>query len=277
MPKALTDSQVQAYHRNGYHFPVDLLSPAETQELRRRIEDYEARSGGPIHGEMRHKSHLVFTWLNDLVRHPKLLDPVEDVLGPNLLCWSTSFFIKEPRDPGFVSWHQDATYWGLNKPDVMTLWLAITPANKINGCMKFIAGTHKEQVSHTDTFDKDNLLTRGQEIAVDVDEKQATYVELKPGQASLHHVLLFHGSAPNQSDDRRIGFAIRYVPTYVKQAVGQRDSATLVRGVDAYKHFDPEPRPKADLHPEAMAFHRAITENQLKVLYRGTEKTEYRP
>ena len=277
MPKALTDSQVQAYHRNGYHFPVDLLSPAETQELRRRIEDYEARNGGPIHGEMRHKSHLVFTWLNDLVRHPKLLDPVEDVLGPNLLCWSTSFFIKEPRDPGFVSWHQDATYWGLNKPDVMTLWLAITPANKINGCMKFIAGTHKEQVSHTDTFDKDNLLTRGQEIAVDVDEKQATYVELKPGQASLHHVLLFHGSAPNQSDDRRIGFAIRYVPTYVKQAVGQRDSATLVRGVDAYKHFDPEPRPKADLHPEAMAFHRAITENQLKVLYRGTEKTEYRP
>jgi len=277
MPKTLTDSQVQAYHRNGYHFPVDLLSPAETQELRRRIEDYEARSGGPIQGEMRHKSHLVFTWLNDLVRHPRLLDPVEDVLGPNLLCWSTSFFIKEPRDPGFVSWHQDATYWGLNKPDVMTLWLAITPANKINGCMKFIAGTHKEQVSHTDTFDKDNLLTRGQEIAVDVDEKQAAYVELKPGQASLHHVLLFHGSAPNQSDDRRIGFAIRYVPTYVKQAVGQRDSATLVRGVDAYKHFDPEPRPKADLHPEAMAFHRAITENQLKVLYRGTEKTEYRP
>ena len=176
-----------------------------------------------------------------------------------------------------MSWHQDATYWGLNKPDVMTLWLAITPANKINGCMKFIAGTHKEQVSHTDTFDKDNLLTRGQEIAVEVDEKQAAYVELKPGQASLHHVLLFHGSAPNQSDDRRIGFAIRYVPTYVKQAVGQRDSATLVRGVDAYKHFDPEPRPKADLHPEAMAFHRAITENQLKVLYRGTEKTEYRP
>jgi len=72
-------------------------------------------------------------------------------------------------------------------------------------------------------------------------------------------------------------FAIRYVPTYVKQAVGQRDSATLVRGVDAYQHFDPEPRPKADLHPDAMAFHRAITENQLKVLYRGTEKTEYRP
>jgi len=277
MSNVMTDREVEDYRRNGYHFPLDVLSDAETKELRRQIEDYERKSGGPIKGEMRHKSHLVFTWLNDLVRNPKLLDPVEEVLGPNLLCWSTSFFIKEPRDPGFVSWHQDATYWGLNKPDVMTLWLAITPANKINGCMKFIAGTHKKQVSHTDTFDKDNLLTRGQEIAVDVDENQAVYVELRPGQASLHHVLLFHGSAPNRSDDRRIGFAIRYVPTYVKQSVGHRDSATLVRGVDDYKHFDPEPRPKADLHPEAMAFHKAITENQLKVLYRGTAKTEYRP
>ena len=275
--KVLNGSQVESYHKNGYHFPIDLLSPAETQDQRRHLEGYEAKAGGPIHGEMRHKSHLVFTWLNDLIRHPKILDAVEDVLGPNLLCWSTSFFIKEPRDPGFVSWHQDATYWGLNKPDVTTLWLAITPANKINGCMKFIAGTHKQQVSHTDTFDKNNLLTRGQEIAVEVDEKQAVYVELKPGQASLHHVLLFHGSAPNLSDDRRIGFAIRYVPTYVKQAVGQKDSATLVRGVDEFHNFEHEPRPQADLHPDAVAFHKAITERQVKVLYRGTGKDAYRP
>src|SRR5262249_53393985 len=188
----------------------------------------------------------------------------------------TSFFIKEPQDPGFVSWHQDATYWGLNKPDVTTLWLAITPANKMNGCMKFVAGTHTKQVAHTDTFNKANLLTRGQELAVDVDETQAIYVELKPGQASLHHVLLFHGSAPNKSEDRRIGLAIRYVPTDVRQEVGQRDSATLVRGVDEFKYFDPEPRPVSDLHPDAVAFHKAVTETQLKVLYRGTDKSKYR-
>ena len=198
---------------------------------------YEAKTGGPIKGEMRHKSHLLFPWINDLMRHPRVLDAVEDVLGPNLLVWSTSFFIKEARDPGFVSWHQDATYWGLSSPDVCTAWIALSPANKVSGCMKFIPGTHKEQVEHADTFHKDNLLTRGQEIAVEVDESKAIYAELKPGQASLHHVLLFHGSAPNQSDDRRIGLAIRYVPTHVRQAVGANDSATLVRGVDAHKNF----------------------------------------
>src|SRR6266550_1385242 len=276
MPRALTDSQVQAYHRNGYHFPVDLLSPAETQELRRRIEDYEARSGGPIQGEMRHKSHLVFTWLNDLVRHPKLLDPIEDVLGPNILCWSTSFFIKEPRDPGFVSWHQDATYWGLDSSDVATAWIAMSPANKVSGCMKFIAGTHKQQVQHEDTFNENNLLTRGQEVAVKVDEKKAVYVELEPGQASLHHVLLFHGSEPNRSDQRRIGLAIRYIPTHLKQAVGARDWATLVRGKDSYGHFQPAYVPKRDLEPEALAFHKEVSEEQVRVLYRGTGKTAYR-
>jgi hypothetical protein len=276
MPNVLSEKQVELYHRDGYHFPIDVLSPLQTQELRSALEAYEAKTGGPIRAEMRHKSHLVFTWLNDLIRRPELLDPVEDVIGRNILCWSTSFFIKEPQDPGFVSWHQDATYWGLNKPDVTTLWLAITPANKMNGCMKFVAGTHTKQVAHTDTFNRANLLTRGQEVAVDVDETEAIYVELKPGQASLHHVLLFHGSAPNKSEDRRIGLAIRYVPTHVRQEVGQRDSATLVRGVDAFKYFDPEPRPASDLHPDGVAFHKAVTETQLKVLYRGTDMSQYR-
>ena len=225
---------------------------------------------------MRHRSHVLFTWINDIVRHPRILDTVEDVLGPNIHCWNTSFFIKEARDPGFVSWHQDATYWGLSTPDVMTVWIAFSPANKVSGCMKFVAGTHKSQVGHKDTFDQNNLLTRGQEIAVDVAEKDAVLAELKPGQASLHHVLLFHGSEPNQSDDRRIGLAIRYIPTHVKQAVGTRDWATLVRGVDTHKNFEPEPRPVSDLHPDALAFHKMVSEEQVKVLYRGTGKQNYR-
>ncbi len=276
MPNVLTAQEVADYNRTGYHFPIDVLSPAEVAAFRGHLEAYERESGGPISGAMRHRSHVLFTWVNDMVRHPKILDAVEDVLGPNLYCWNTSFFIKEARDPGFVSWHQDATYWGLSSPDVMTVWLAFSPANKVSGCMKFVAGTHKMQVDHADTFHKDNLLTRGQEIAVDVDEKDAVYAELKPGQASLHHVLLFHGSAPNRSDDRRIGLAIRYIPTHVKQAVGARDWATLVRGVDTFGHFDPEPRPSRDLEPAAVAFHKEVSEEQVRVLYRGTGKQEYR-
>lgn len=276
MPKVLTAAEVARYNETGYHFPIDVLSPSEVADIRGKLEAYERETGAPIKGEMRHRSHVLFTWVNDLVRHPKILDAVEDVFGPDLFCWNTSFFIKEARDPGYVSWHQDATYWGLSSPDVMTVWVALSPANKVSGCMKFVPGTHKSQVQHADTFHKDNLLTRGQEIAVKVNEADAVYAELKTGQASMHHVLLFHGSAPNQSEDRRIGLAIRYIPTHVKQAVGTRDWATLVRGTDKYGNFEPEHRPKRDLEPAALAFHKMVSEEQVRVLYRGTDKNAYR-
>jgi hypothetical protein len=269
------DEAKDAYRRDGYYFPIDAVSAEQARDLRARLEAFERRNGGPLKGELRHKPHLLFTWLNDLIRHPRILDAVEDLLGPNLLCWGTSFFIKEANDPGFVSWHQDSTYWGLSSPDVTTAWIAFTPANRQNGCMKFIPGTHAVQVAHSDTFHRDNLLTRGQEIAVEVDESRAVHVELEPGQASLHHVLLFHGSAPNRSGDRRIGLAVRYIPTHVRQTAGEGDSATLVRGVDEYKHFAPEPVPDADYSPAARAAHAAITRQQIKVLYRGTGRAEY--
>ncbi len=276
MAKALAPAMIEAYGRDGYCFPLDLLSADEARSYRRRLEAFEAQNGGPISGAMRHKSHLLFTWLDDLIRHPKILDAVEDLLGPHLLCWSSTFFIKEATDPAYVSWHQDATYWGLSTPDVTTVWIALTPANRENGCMKFIPGSHRTQVAHRDTFAKDNLLTRGQEIAVAVDERQAVYVALEPGQASLHHVLLHHGSAPNRSGDRRIGFAIRYIPTHVRQIAGPRDSATLVRGRDDYGHFDREQRPAADLAADALAAHAAIMARQQQILYRGTDANEFR-
>jgi Phytanoyl-CoA dioxygenase (PhyH) len=276
MTKLLSEDEVTAYRERGYHYPVDALSESEVAAFRHKLEAYEAASGGPIKSEMRHRSHVLFTWIDEMIRHPKILDAVEDVLGPDILCWNTSFFIKEAHDPGFVSWHQDATYWGLDRSDVATAWIAMSPANKVSGCMKFIAGTHRQQVQHEDTFDQNNLLTRGQEIAVKVDEAKAVYVELKPGQASLHHVLLFHGSEPNRSEDRRIGLAIRYIPTHLKQAVGERDWATLVRGKDAYGHFQPAYVPKRDLEPAALAFHKEVSEEQVRVLYRGTDKTAYR-
>ena len=184
MTKLLSESEVTTYRERGYHFPVDALSESEVAGFRKKLEDYEAETGGPIKGEMRHRSHVLFTWINEMVRHPRILGAMEDLLGPNILCWNTSFFIKEAHDPGFVSWHQDATYWGLSSSDVATAWIAISPANKVSGCMKFVAGTHRQQVPHDDTFDQNNLLTRGQEIAVNVDEAKAVHVETRPGLAS---------------------------------------------------------------------------------------------
>ena len=272
----LTPAQVQAYQRDGYHFPVDILSSGEMAALRAQLETYETSAGGPIKGNLRQKPHLIFTWLNDLIRHPKILDAVESIHGPDLLCWGSSFFIKEPQNAGYVSWHQDSTYWGLSSPDVITVWLAFTPANEVNGAMKFVPGTQHEQVGHQDTFHKDNLLSRGQELAVEVDDEKSILVELNPGQASLHHVMLYHGSAPNRSTDRRIGYAMRYIPTHVRQIAGDRDAATLVRGTDRFHHFDLEPAPAYDLAPEAIAAHAAITRQQAQILYRGTDKAEFR-
>ena len=275
MPKILTQAQIDQFWRDGCVFPVRVMPQADALELRRRLETFEQDNGGPLKGALRHKSHLLFTWLGDLVRNDRIVDAIEDLYGPNLLCWTTNFFIKEARNPAFVSWHQDSTYWGLDKPDVVTAWVALTPSNKANGAMEFIPGSHtRDQIPHRDTFAKNNLLTRGQEVAVEVDESKAVAITLEPGEISLHHVRLVHGSPPNPSDDRRIGFAIRYIPTSVAQVAGE-DSATLVRGVDAHRHFELEPRPTRDMDPEFVALHRRIAERNAQILYRGTQVKNY--
>src|SRR3954470_11917849 len=230
--KALTQQQVEQYWRDGFVPKIRVMSRADAERARGQLEDYEKRTGAPLRGNLRHKAHLLFPFLADIVRRDVLLDAIEDLYGPDLLCWTSNFFIKEANHPALVSWHQEATSWGLSKPDVVTAWVALTPSNMANGAMGVIPGSHKrEQLPHRDTFDKNNLLTRGQEVAVDVDPASAYYLNLEPGEASLHHVLLVHGSAPKTLGDRRIGFAIRYIPTSVRQLHGD-DGASLVRGVD---------------------------------------------
>jgi ectoine hydroxylase-related dioxygenase (phytanoyl-CoA dioxygenase family) len=271
--KALSEAAVRHYNESGYYAPVPALTATEARAIRDRLERFEAEAGGVLAGKLRHKSHLLFTWLNDLIRHPRILDAVEDILGPNILCWGSSFFIKEMRDPGFVSWHQDSTYWGLDPADVITAWVALSDSTAENGAMRVIPGSHKlDQIPHRDTFRPENLLSRGQEIMVEVDEHQAQMLELKAGEMSLHHVRLIHGSDPNPSGKRRIGFAIRYIPTYVRQAVGTHDSATLVRGVDTYHHFAAEQRPDADMSEAAQAYHASVTAAHAQILMRDTDR-----
>ena len=275
MPSVLTQSQIDRYWRDGCVFPIRVMSETDALELRNRLEDFEAKTGRPLGGDLRHKSHLLFSWLGDLVRETRIVEAVADLHGPDLLCWTTNFFIKEANNPAFVSWHQDSTYWGLSSPDVVTAWIAFTPSNQANGAMEFIPGTHTmDQIPHRDTFAMNNLLTRGQEVAVDVDSSQATVIELQPGEMSLHHVRLVHGSPANPTNDRRIGFAIRYIPTCVQQVSGE-DSATLVRGVDRHHHFEMEPRPTQDMDPVFVALHKTITERNARILYLGTDVKGY--
>jgi len=267
---SLSPDAARQYRDEGYFAPVPVLSTEEAGALRNHLETYEARAGR-LGGALRQKSHLLFTWLNDLVRDDRILDAVEDLIGPDILCWGSSFFVKEPRDTAYVSWHQDSTYWGLAPPDIVTAWIAFSDSTPENGAMRVIPGSHQlDQVPHRDTFAADNLLSRGQEIMVEVDERRAVTLELKAGEMSLHHVRLIHGSEPNPSATRRIGYAVRYIPTYVRQIAGSHDTATLVRGVDRHGHFEPERRPVTDCSPEALAYHAAVTGAHAQILMRGT-------
>jgi non-haem Fe2+, alpha-ketoglutarate-dependent halogenase len=267
--KLLAPTDVEAYHRDGILFPLRVFDSQEAGRLLGRLEAIEAANGGRLPARINQKPHLLFPWLNELIRHPRILDAVEDVLGPDLLCWSAQFFAKNGGDPSYVSWHQDATYWGLSSPDVVTAWVALTPSTVQSGCMRVVPGTQHRQVAHKDTFAETNLLSRGQEIEVQIGENEALDVVLAPGEMSLHHVLIHHGSEPNRADHRRVGFAIRYISAQVYQTSNVRESATLVRGVDAHQHFDHELPPESDMHPEAVARHAEIIDRQLKVLYAG--------
>lgn len=265
------------FDRDGFYFPLVALSRDEAAECRARLEAAEARQGGALRAAMRHQVHLLFTWADALIRNRSILDAVERIIGPDILCWTTNFFIKEPHTEDFVSWHQDATYWGLEPHDhIVTAWLALSDASVESGAMKFLPASHRQgQVAHQDTFDEHNLLTRGQEIALEVDESQAADVVLRAGEFSLHHVLLAHASHPNTSDDRRIGLAIRYIPTSVRQTK-LRDSAVLVRGIDRHEHFDLLHGPATDLDEAALAAHADSTARLQAAVYSGTDREDFR-
>ncbi|CAD6558674.1 phytanoyl-CoA dioxygenase family protein [Paraburkholderia kirstenboschensis] len=271
MPKLLSQTEIDRYKEEGVHFPVKAMTPADANDLLGRFMDLQERYGAKMsrNNNQLHNSHMLVTWLAELVRHPTILDAVEDILGPDILCWNSQFFAKKPHDPRFVSWHQDSTYYGMSTNEVLTVWLALTPSVVENGCLRVVPGSHKTQVPHIDTFDENNFLTRGQEIAVEVNEDDVLDVILQPGEASIHNVRLFHGSEPNKADFPRVGFAIRYIPTHAYQTTGLPDSATLVRGEDRHGNFVLAPAPESDFHPEAMARHAAAVDMQLQILYAG--------
>ena len=276
MPASLSAAQTALYSRDGYLFPLRVMDDAEALARRRQVEALEAAwpDGSlpqPLNQYFRINGQVVLPLLAEIARTPAVLDAVQSILGPDLLVWSCELFIKEPNTPKIVSWHQDLTYWGLGETDEqITAWLALSPATPASGCMKFVAGSHANRiVEHRDTFHADNLLSRGQEIAVEVNEDDASDVILQPGEMSLHHGRMFHASGPNTSGDRRIGCAIRYVTPGVRQLVAERDYAMLVRGADAMRHWINVAPPASAFDADAMALYNRILADQSQALTAG--------
>ena len=257
----------QDYDERGFVFPLRVLAGDQAKYLRAQLEEFEkSLEDGSV---FQYNTNFVLPFLNDLTKETSITDKVAEILGEDLLVWGCSLFIKEAKSSSYVSWHQDLHYWGLDEDDQVTAWVALSPATQESGCMKFVPGSHKAIVQHNDTFAEDNLLSRGQEIAVDVDEKDAVAIELQPGEMSLHHGRLFHGSGPNQSDDRRIGVAIRYIKPSMKQVGGQKTLATLARGEDRFGNFEIVVPPKEAFSSEGIALRRRALEISQAILYEG--------
>ena len=263
------------YERDGYVFPVDILTEAEAQEIRADLEAAEAQFADDKKklGMVRGFPAALLPSYAALVRHPKMIAAAQAVLGPDVMVWGSGHFIKEANTESYVSWHQDLTYWGLDKVEEVTLWVALSPATRESGCMRFVPGTHKTDiVPHSDTFASGNLLSRGQELAVEVDDSAGVDVVLKPGQASVHHGHLFHASGPNSTDDRRIGAAIRYIAPSMKARSGPETQVQLVAGTDRYGHFTIVPPPTERLAEADFASVERDMINRERILYEGAEK-----
>jgi len=237
MDTLLTAGQVADYRRQGFLSPIPVLAAAEVERYRAAVDELEARLGGSPRPSDMSQPQLHFRWAYELATHPRVLDAVEQVLGPDVLVHSASIFSKPPRSRSFVSWHQDGAYWELSEPGVTSAWIALSPSTPENGCLRVVPGSHtRRTLPFNESPAPDNLLASGAEIAVEVDESQARDVVLAAGEMSLHHVDIVHGSNPNGSDVKRLGFAVRYVSPAVSQRLTHHE-VLLARGRDRYGHY----------------------------------------
>ena len=273
----LSPKQIKQFNEKGYIYPIDVLNRLEVQHLREKLESVEKRQGGALKPSQRNKSFLLFKWLNDLVRDKRILNPVSQLIGPDILLWNTLFWIKESNSKSFVSWHQDTKYWGLSSDKVVSAWLALSPASVEAGCLKVMPGTHLGSIlEHQDRYHSDNMLTRGQEIKIDMDENDAVNMPLKSGQMSIHNYRLAHASGPNLTLDRRIGISMHFMPPDTEQIVGNWDCAMLVRGNDPFGNFETPPLPTSDFDPIAVSFHEKAAKAINEVLYKDAAINDHK-
>jgi len=257
--KMITKEQRQSYIRDGFLFPIRVMSTEAAHQGLAKLENMEARIGAPLSkADMKWRSgaYVYSSWVNALVRDPSILDLVEDVIGPDILVYWSTFFVKEPGTPSFTAWHQDATYFGLDPFHHVTAWVALTEASELAGCMDVLSGQGKaRQMHHAALRLANSINAAGQTIVEPIDESNPVAMSLHAGEASLHNTLCIHRSAPNRADHRRVGLGISYVPAHVRPTGSFRMPALLVRGENRYGYYDLLPDPAGELEPADVALH----------------------
>ena len=268
----LSSNQLQQYKDEGFVSPIDIFSKDKAKEIRDEIETIEQRLPGELEKAGRYNAHLISPLLDEVTHHSKILDAVQSLIGKNILVCGTTLFIKNPKEKGFVSYHQDAKYIGLEPYNWVTAWVAITDSNEQNGCMRMWSGSHKDNLKdHDQKFNKGNLLTRGQTVN-DVPEQETKALILSAGQMSLHHPKTVHGSGLNKSDDRRIGFVIQsYIGSNVKQVIG-KNSVQLARGEDKFNFHEKIGRPKSLLDADDIKTKKQENNNLQEIFYKGANQ-----
>jgi len=253
MTGSLSANEIAKFEELGYLHPKRAIDAEQAEVFRALLDHYETVLGVEPQTYLKIKAHVAAPWIIDLARNEAILDTVESLIGEDILLFGTSLFSKKGNDPRFVSWHQDSAYYGLDPHDEVTAWVALTPANRNNGGMRVMPGSHKgPDLMHDETYDPQNLLARGQTIR-GLDEDRAEFMELEAGEFSLHHERTAHSSLANDTDFPRVGIAYFYMPAHCKSTIG-RNSALLMRGHDRHGHWDEDPIPKEDLDPACMAF-----------------------
>ncbi|MEX2614620.1 MAG: phytanoyl-CoA dioxygenase family protein [Alphaproteobacteria bacterium] len=262
MTSVLTAEQVAGYRHDGFYFPVAGIGAEHARRARADLEAYEAAMGGKLTElgrAARYKLHVKLPWAHGIVTHPAILDAVQALIGPDILVWTSTFFIKEPKTPAVTLWHQDATYFGLRPHDHVTAWVALSEASAVSGCMTFIPENGAPRLYHHKAkADPNSMNGGGQTIVEDFDRESGVRGMLNAGEFSLHHTLCIHSSPPNESDDRRIGYGISYIPASTRHIGTTRQRAMLVRGADRYGNFELEPHPGADAAANQAEYDKSI-------------------
>ena len=268
----LSSNQLKQYKDEGFVSPINIFSKEKAKEIRNEIELIENKIPGELEKSGRYNAHLISPLLDEVTHNSKILDAVQSLIGENILVCGTTLFIKNPNEQGFVSYHQDAKYIGLEPHNWVTAWVAITDSNEKNGCMRMWSGSHKDKLKeHVQKFNEGNLLTRGQTVNNIPNEKTIPLI-LEAGQMSLHHPTVVHGSELNNSNDRRIGFVIQsYIGTNVKQVLG-KNSVQLARGVDEFNYHEKIGRPQKLLDTKDIRLKKQENDNLQEIFYKGSDK-----